>query len=135
MKKDPRPVPPAVERGRRLLVMAGLTVIFISVFRLLKTSDLYLLAVALYTAAALGVAVYYIIYNKGVLSGTVTPQMLPSDWSAEKRQDFINDLATRRKRSKWALMVLIPLIFVFGFELLELYFFPMLSELFSGGTT
>ena len=114
------------------LTLAALIIVFIAVFRLLKLYDLYLVAVILYTAVTLGVAIYYIIYNRGVISGKVTPDMLPAEWSAEQKQAMIDDIAARRKKSKWALLILIPMIFVFALELLELYFFPLILSLFSG---
>ena len=114
------------------LTLAALIIVFIAVFRLLKLYDLYLVAIILYTAVTLGVAIYYIIYNRGVISGKPTPDMLPAEWSTEQKQAMIDDIAARRKKSKWALLILIPMIFVFALELLELYFFPLILSLFSG---
>lgn len=114
------------------LTLAALIIVFIAVFRLLKLYDLYLVAIVIYTAVTLATAIYYIVYNRGVLSGKVTPDMLPAEWSAEQKQAMIDDIAARHKRSKWVLLILIPMIFVFGFELLELYFFPLITSLFSG---
>lgn len=114
------------------LTLAALIIVFIAVFRLLKLYDLYLVAIVIYTAVTLAAAIYYIVYNRGVLSGKVTPDMLPAEWSAEQKQAMIDDIAARQKRSKWVLLILIPMIFVFGFELLELYFFPLITSLFSG---
>ncbi len=127
-------VPSAVKRVNLRLVsaLAALIIVFIAVFRLLKLYDLYIFAIVLYTAVTLAVAIYYIIYNKGVISGTVTPEMLPPEWSTEQKQAMIDDLAQRRKKSKWALLILIPMMLVFAFELLELYFFPLLTALFPG---
>ena len=63
------------------------------------------------------------------VSGKVTPDMLPPEWDTARKQVFLNDLATRRKKSKWALLILIPMIAVFGFEMLELYVFPPLGAI------
>ena len=109
--------------------LAALIILFMAVFRLLKLYDLYLFAIILYSAVTLAVAIYYIIYNRGVISGKVTPDMLPAEWSAAQKQALIDDLASRRKKSKWALLILLPMIIVFAFELLELYFFPLIRSL------
>lgn len=114
---------------RLALTLSALIIVSLAVFKLLKNLDLYLIAVVLYTAITLVVALWYIIYNKGSVSGAVTPNMLPAEWSADQKQAFLDDLMARRKRSKWALLILIPMIVVFGFELLELYVFPPLSTL------
>ena len=118
---------------RLVLTLSALIIVALAVFRLLKTLDLYIPAIIIYTAITLAVAFYYIIYNKGNVSGKVTPDMLPLDWSTAQKQAFIEDLAQRRKKSKWALLVLIPMIIVSAFEILDLYFFPMLEGIFSAG--
>ena len=134
----PGPVPSLRETLRRfnirlVLTLSALIIVALAVFRLLKTLDLYIPAIIIYTAITLAVAFYYIIYNKGNISGKVTPDMLPLDWSKDQKHAFIDDLAQRRKKSKWALLVLLPMIIVFAFEILELYFFPMLGHIFSAG--
>ena len=114
---------------RLVTTLAGLIILFIAAFKLLENLGLYLVAVALYSVITLAVALWYIIYNKGNISGKVTPDMLPLEWSLDRKQAFIDDLATRRKKSKWALLILIPMILVFGLEMLELYVFPSVSAL------
>ena len=114
---------------RLALTLSALVIIALAAFKLLKNLDLYLFAVILYTAITLVTALWYIIYNKGNVSGKVTPDMLPAEWSADQKQGFLDDLAARRKKSKWALLILIPMIVVFGFEMLELYIFPPLGTL------
>lgn len=118
---------------RLATTLAALIIVFLAVFRLMINYDLHLLATAIYTTIALTVAIWYIIYNKGMVTGKLTPEMLPAEWSAEKKQQLIDELATRRKKSKWALLILIPMIFVFCFEILEIYFFPVLLDTFSIG--
>lgn len=114
---------------RLALTLSALIIAFLALFKLLKNLDMYLFAVVLYSAVTLAVALWYIIYNKGNVSGKVTPDMLPAEWNADQKQSFLDDLAARRKKSKWALLILIPMIVVFGFEMLELYIFPPMSAL------
>ena len=116
---------------RLVSTLAGLIIIFIAAFKLLENLGLYLFGVILYSAITLVVALWYIIYNKGSISGKVTPEMLPLEWSLAEKQAFIDDLAARRKRSKWALLILIPMILVFGLEMLELYVLPSVNTLLS----
>ena len=109
--------------------LAGLIIIFIAAFKLFENLGMYLFGVILYSVITLVVALWYIIYNKGSISGKVTPEMLPPEWSLAEKQAFIDDLAARRKRSKWALLILIPMILVFGLEMLELYVLPSVNTL------
>ena len=97
------------------------------------TYDLHLAATAIYTTITLSVALWYIIYNKGMITGRLTPEMLPAEWSSAQKQALIEELARRRKKSKWALLILIPMIAVFAFEILEIYFFPTLMQLLGVG--
>ena len=130
MKKQP--IPPKKAFHYKLAAkLAGLIILFLAIFRLLKLYDLYLFAIVLYTSVTLGIAIYYIVYNRGVLTEKITPEMLPPEWSAEKKQAMIDDIALRRKRSKWAQLILIPMVLVYIFEILELYVFPMITGLFA----
>ena len=114
---------------RLVTKLAALIIIALAVFELLENLGLYVIAVALYALITLTTALWYIIYNKGNVSGKVTPDMLPAEWSAEQKQALIDDLAARRKNSKWAFLILIPMIVVFGAEMLELYVLPIFNNL------
>lgn len=116
---------------RLVATLSALIIVFLAGFKLLKNLDLYLLAVILYSTVTLVTALWYIIYNKGMVSGGVTPAMLPSEWSDERKRAFIEDLSARRKRSRPALLILTPMVVVFGLECLELYVFPPLAALLS----
>ena len=74
-------------------------------------------------------AIVYVAYNRAFSRKGMTVDMLPPEWTLEQKQAFIDDLAARRKKSKWALLILIPMILVFGLEMLELYVFPSLNTL------
>ena len=50
--------------------------------------------------------------------------MLPDEWSPEKKTEFIEDGKRRLENSKWVLLVLIPLIGVFAYELIDIYIMP-----------
>ncbi len=71
----------------------------------------------------------YVIYNRGFSRRGVTPEMLPADWSYEKRCAFIEDGRLRLEKSKWMLLVIFPLIVVYAFELFSVYLLPMLQKM------
>ena len=71
----------------------------------------------------------YVIYNRGFSRRGVTPEMLPADWSYEKRCAFIEDGRLRLEKSKWILLVIFPLIVVYAFELFSVYLLPMLQKM------
>ena len=74
----------------------------------------------------------YVIYNRGFSRRGVTPEMLPAEWSYEKRCEFIEDGHRRLEKSKWMLLVIFPLIVVYAFELFSIYILPMLGSMVSG---
>ena len=83
----------------------------------------------IYLVAFSALIAAYIIYNRGLPSKGITADMLPDEWSYEKKVDFIEDATRRRKRSAWMLMLIIAFIFTFAFEMLELFALPFIEEM------
>ena len=63
----------------------------------------------------------YLAYNRGFVNKDVTVEMLPADWSEEKKQAFITAEKTRAEKSRWMLTVIIPFVVVFMCEALYLF--------------
>ena len=85
-----------------------------------------------YMVAFAGLLVAYLIYNRGFMYKNVTVDMLPVEWSEEKKYTFVEDNKQRAAKSRWMLVLIIPLIVVFMAE--ALYFFVWegwMSQLFS----
>ena len=78
----------------------------------------------------LAVALYYILYNRGTIGKLPTPEMLPPSWDKAQREAFLDDLKARREKSKWAMLILIPMIVVFGYKALEITLFSQFPSLF-----
>ena len=86
-----------------------------------------------YMTLATVLALAYVIYNKGFSKKNITADMLPADWSEEKKIEFIRKNAEREKRSKWMLLLIIPFAFVFIIEVLYLFLWmDNLELLFKG---
>ena len=83
-----------------------------------------------YTAALTVLALVYIIYNRGFSRKGVTPDMLPDDWSEEKKIEFIENGKHRIERSKWMLVLIISLSFTFVVEAFIFFVLPMIKGLF-----
>ena len=71
--------------------------------------------------------VVYIIYNRGFTRRGVGVEMLPDDWSEERRIEFVENGKRRLARSKWMLILIIGLLFTFLVDALELF---VLSKFF-----
>ena len=65
--------------------------------------------------------VVYIVYNRGFTRRGVSAEMLPEDWSEERRIEFVEDGKRRLAKSKWILMLIIGFLFTFLFDAFDLF--------------
>ena len=72
----------------------------------------------------------YLIYNRGFSRKGVTREMLPAEWSEDKKDEFIHSGEERLKSSRWMLVIILAFLFTFFIEIIELYFLPFLFGLF-----
>lgn len=100
-----------------------LTLLAILIFRAMKELSVgaYITVIAVYSAVTLAAAVWYILYNRGLAGTKLTSDMLPKDWSAEQKKEFMDDYTARRQKSKKALLILVPMIATFFLEVLDIY--------------
>ena len=81
-----------------------------------------------YVVAGTTLGLYYVIYNRGFSRRNVTPDMLPDTMSVEEKQAFIEDGKRRSERSRWVLIVLLPMIFALIIDLAILFVVPTVKE-------
>ena len=87
----------------------------------------------LYCVSFTVLLVVYLGYNRAFVNKDVTPDMLPAEWSLEKRRAFVEDTRARAERSRWMLMLIIPFVMVFLCEALYLFVWDgWLADLFGG---
>ena len=100
-----------------------LTLLAILIFRAMKELSVgaYIAVIAVYSAVTLAAAVWYILYNRGLAGTKLTSDMLPKEWSAEQKKEFMDDYTARRQKSKKALLILVPMIATFFLEVLDIY--------------
>ncbi|MBR0450074.1 MAG: hypothetical protein IIX30_04580 [Clostridia bacterium] len=85
----------------------------------------------IYMALLAVLALVYIIYNRGFSRKGVTVDMLPLEWSDEKKQSFVESGKQRLERSKWLLVFIIALLFTFVMEAVVLFALPTVKEFFA----
>ncbi|MBP3369420.1 MAG: hypothetical protein J6L85_01600 [Clostridia bacterium] len=83
-----------------------------------------------YMLALAGFTLAYIIYNRGMSRRGVTEDMLPDEWDAEKKREFIESGVNRLQRSKWMLTVIIAFVVTFAVEAVSLFLLPLINGLF-----
>ena len=78
-----------------------------------------------------GFLIGYIAYNRAFSRKNMTVDMLPDDWSEEKKNEYINDGIRRAENSKWMLSVIIPLLVTIAADAIYLFTWPIIQNLFS----
>ena len=101
----------------------ALSLFAIVIFRTAKEISLYsyIAVIAAYSVITLCAAIWYILTNRGLAGVKISEDMLPKDWSGKEKDAFMNDLLERRQKSKKALVILVPMIANFFFEVLDIY--------------
>ena len=84
----------------------------------------------IYLAAGVGLGLYYVIYNRGFVGKNATPDVLPDTMSPAEKQAFLDDSKARLQKSRWVLTLLIPIILTFAADMIYLFLFPQLKEIF-----
>ena len=82
-----------------------------------------------YAAVTAALTLTYLIYNRGLSRRGVTIEMLPDTMSQSEKEEFIADAERRMKRSKWMLAILVPFLFTFLFDAVELFLLDGILEL------
>ena len=110
-----------------LLALVGATVLSLTVYRLLMQGPYFRVALIVYMALGGIATVGYLLYNRGFSRRGVTADMLPSDWSDEKKADFIEDGVRRMKKSRWVLILAFAIFATLALDIVELYMIPMVK--------
>ena len=126
-------VPMTRDAKRRLLATAGLTLLLLVIWYGCMAAALAKAVMIAYFLVFAVLLVSYIAYNRGFVNKDVTAEMLPADWSEEKKQTFLQNEKLRVQKSRWMLTVIIPFIIVFMCEALYLFVWDSyLADFFKG---
>ena len=139
---DPKPKKPMTrEVKRRLWATVALSVVLLVLWygcmalgeHLRNDALIFGVMIAYFVCFAV-LLITYLAYNRAFVNKDVTVEMLPADWSAEKKQKFVDDTRLRAEKSRWMVTVIIPFAVVFMTEFLYLFVWEgWLSALLSGG--
>ena len=103
-----------------LLLLCALAIAVFRVFKELSWVS-YLVVLIVYGAVSLVTALWYVFYNRGIIGTKATDDILPPNLSKEQKAEILAEIEGRRKNSKWAMLVLIPMIATFFFEAIDVY--------------
>lgn len=85
-----------------------------------------------YMVLIAGLAVSFVVLNRGFVLQGVTPEMLPDSMKPEEKQRLLESRDRRAQISAWLLVFLIPLLVVFLIEMIILFFIPTMEGIFHG---
>lgn len=119
-------------KGKKAIYLIALIGNFV-VFFLLYAVGVNLNALVtfiIYGLVTTGFVFSYLIYNRGLSRLRVTPDMCPPEWPEDKKLEFVADGKRRLERSKWMLTVIIPLIAIYGYEVVDQFVIPTVKSFF-----
>lgn len=128
---EAKPVSPEVKK--RLWTTVALTFILLFIYYGCIALGLAEAVMVAYFLAFAALIITYLAYNRAFVNKDVTVDMLPADWSEEKKQAFVEGNRRRAEKSRWMVTVIIPFLIVFMCEALYLFVWDgYLSSLFEG---
>ena len=120
------------QKLRYLVILIVNTIVFLSVYRvLLHYADLAqnayysFCAMILYMALFVGFLLGYLIYNRFLYRKNLTVEDLPETMTQEQKEAFIADGKARLQKSKWMMLVILPLVITFLVDAVELFVFDL----------
>ncbi|MBQ7010929.1 MAG: hypothetical protein IJN63_04425 [Clostridia bacterium] len=118
----------------RFLLIIVNTVLFYTVYYFIANGKAgYVLSQVVmwtYFAALIGFFSAYIIYNKGFTMVDRTADSFPESWSYEKMCAVTEEGKRRKEKSKWMLYIIVPLMFTFMFDMIDLFILDRFKYLF-----
>ena len=108
-----------------LFALIGTTVVSLTVYRFLMRGPYFRIALIVYLVLGTVSALGYVLYNRGFSRKDLTADMLPADWSDEKKTSFLEDGERRMKRSRWVLILAFAIFATLAVDIIELYVLPL----------
>lgn len=117
--KEPKPLSPSVKK--RMWTTLALTFALLFIYYGCITLGFAKPVMIVYFVAFAAVIITYLAYNRCFINKDVTVDMLPADWSEEKKKAFVESNRVRAEKSRWMVTLIIPFVIVFMCEALYLF--------------
>lgn len=109
--------------ARRMLILFANTIGLVSLYYILPALGFFYMP-HIYLAVGGALALWYIIYNRGFNTKGKTPDMLSDTLSREERVELIRAGEERFEKTRWVLLILLPLLLVFLIDTIYLFMIP-----------
>ena len=120
---------PSKQAMTRLIFLIIVTMTVFAVYRFLMGFPHFEIVMAVYMILGTGFLLAYVIYNRGMSRKGITVDMLPAEWSAEEKTEFVENGKRRQERSRWLLIPIFAFFFTFAMDILELFVLPFFTNL------
>ena len=129
--KEPKPISPHIKK--RMWTALALTLALMFIYYGCIALGFAVPIMIIYFVAFAAIIITSLAYNRGFVNKDVTVDMLPADWSAEKKQAFVDGNRIRAEKSRWMVTLIIPFVIVFMCEAQYLFVWDgYLAKLFMG---
>ena len=81
------------------------------------------MTLTVYSVALTVLFVIFVILNKGISKDIPTKEVLPDEWSDEKKEKFIEGYVTGKQKARKLLLFIIPLILTLLIDMAYLFYF------------
>lgn len=117
-------------KWKLLIIVASLTIVLTSVYQLCMKFE-FIPIMWIYYITLIVLSAVFLFMNRGVSRKPPELSALPSDWNDEKKAAYITDLTESKRRAKFLLIFIIPLLFNFLYETLYLFYLEPLFRSFA----
>lgn len=104
-----------------------ITAVIFIIYRILLNHFRFDAVLTVYMALTTALLVAYLVYNRGFSRRGVTEEMLPPEWSEEKKRDFVDSAKQRFDRSRWLLLIIASLFLVFVIDAIDIIILPIIK--------
>ena len=104
-----------------------ITAVIFIIYRILLNNFRFDAVLTVYMAITTALLVICLVYNRGFSRRGVTEEMLPPEWSEEKKHDFVDSAKQRINRSKWLLIIIVSLFLVFVIDAIDIIILPIIK--------
>ena len=109
-----------------------ITAVMFALYRVLLNNFRFDAVLTIYMAITTALLIAYLVYNRGFSRRGVTEDMLPAEWSEEKKREFIDSAKSRFHRSRWLLVIISSLFLVFVIDAIDIIILPIIKGVFGG---
>ena len=119
----------AKNKGKLIMILCTilLSVIVFTIYRILLNFYYFEIILGIYMGITTALLLAYLIYNRGFSRKDVTIEMLPLDWSEDRKRNFIDNAEKRVQKSRWLFVILLSFILTFVFDAIDLFVRPLLA--------